>query len=75
MRSKARLIQSTDINITSCLLRSTEEKQYTESCERTSGKILRKLCEQKGAEIIGAEVCPDYIRKLVSVPSCLPYSI
>ena len=32
------------------------------------GEILRKLCEQKGAEIIEAEACPDYIHMLVSVP-------
>ena len=32
------------------------------------GEILRKLCEQKGAEIIEAEACPDHIHMLVSVP-------
>ena len=32
------------------------------------GEILRKLCEQKGAEIIEAEACPDHIHLLVSVP-------
>ena len=25
------------------------------------GKILRKLCEQKGVEIIEAELCPDHV--------------
>ena len=29
---------------------------------------MRKLCEQKGAEIIEAEACPDYIHMLVSIP-------
>jgi len=29
---------------------------------------LRKLCEQKGVEIIEAETCPDYIHMLVSIP-------
>ncbi len=32
------------------------------------GKILRKLCEQKGIEIIEAELCPDHIHMLVSIP-------
>ena len=29
------------------------------------GKILRKLCEQKGIEIIEAEACPDHIHMLI----------
>ena len=32
------------------------------------GQILRKLCEWKGVEIIEAEVCPDHIHILVSIP-------
>ena len=32
------------------------------------GKILRKLCENKGVEIIEAEACPDHIHMLVSIP-------
>ena len=32
------------------------------------GKILRKLCEQKGVNIIEAEACPDHIHMLISVP-------
>ena len=32
------------------------------------GKILRKLCEAKGVEIIEAEACPDHIQMLVSIP-------
>ena len=32
------------------------------------GRILRKLCEQKGVEIIEAEACPDHIHMLVSIP-------
>ena len=32
------------------------------------GKILRKLCEAKGIEIIEAECCPDHIHMLVSIP-------
>ena len=34
-------------------------------------EILRKLCEQKGVEIIEAEACPDHIHMLVSVPPYL----
>ncbi len=32
------------------------------------GMILRKLCEQKGIEIIEAEACPDHIHMLLSIP-------
>lgn len=32
------------------------------------GKILRHLCEMKGIEIIEAELCPDYVYMLVSIP-------
>ena len=31
------------------------------------GVILRRLCEQKGIEIIEAELCPDHIHMLVSI--------
>lgn len=32
------------------------------------GVILRKLCEQKGVEIIQAEACADHVHMLVSIP-------
>ena len=32
------------------------------------GRILRKLCEQKGVEIIEAELSPDHIHMLLSIP-------
>lgn len=32
------------------------------------GNILRRLCEQKGIEIIEAELCPDHVHMLVSIP-------
>ena len=32
------------------------------------GKILRQLCEWKGVESHEAEVCPDHIHMLVSIP-------
>lgn len=32
------------------------------------GAIIRKLCEQKGIDIIEAELCPDHIHMLVSIP-------
>lgn len=38
------------------------------------GKILRKLCEQKGVEIIEANLCPDHIHMLVSIPPKLSVS-
>ena len=32
------------------------------------GFILRKLCEQKGVEIIEAEICPDHVHMLLELP-------
>ena len=32
------------------------------------GEILRKLCEEKGVEIIEAKACPEHIHMLVSIP-------
>lgn len=32
------------------------------------GKILRQLCEWKGIEIIEAEMCPDHVHMLISIP-------
>ena len=32
------------------------------------GKILRKLCEYKGIEIIEAELCKDHVHMLISIP-------
>ncbi len=32
------------------------------------GKIIRQLCQQKGIEIIEAELCPDHIHMLVNIP-------
>ncbi len=32
------------------------------------GEIIRKLCEQKGVEIMEAEACKDHIHMLVSIP-------
>lgn len=43
-------------------------KEIYGKLKRDVGKILRKLCEQKGVEIIEAEACPDHIHMLVSIP-------
>jgi len=32
------------------------------------GKILRKLCEMKGVEIVEANACPDHIHMVVEIP-------
>ena len=33
-----------------------------------TGKILRQLYQQKGVEIIEAELCPDHIHMMLSIP-------
>ena len=44
------------------------EKEIYGQIKADIGKILRKLCEQKGVEIIEAQACPDHIHMLVSIP-------
>ena len=36
--------------------------------QKDIGEIIRKLCEQKGVEIIEAEACKNHIHLLVSIP-------
>lgn len=43
-------------------------KLFYQEKKREIGEILRRLCEWKQVEIIEAEVCPDHIHMLVSIP-------
>lgn len=45
-----------------------------DTIKKDIGLILRKLCDQKGVEIIEAEACPDHIHMLVSIPPKLSVS-
>ena len=36
--------------------------------KRDIGRILRQLCENKGVEILEAELCKDHVHMLVSIP-------
>lgn len=38
------------------------------------GEIFRKLCKEKGVEIIEAEACPNHVHMLVSIPPHLSIS-
>jgi len=42
-------------------------KEVYGKIKKDIGEILRKLCEQKGVEIIEAQACPDHIHMLVSI--------
>ena len=44
------------------------QKEIYGQLKKDIGEIIRKLCEQKGVEIIEAEACPDHIHMLVSIP-------
>ena len=46
-------------------------KEIYGQLRRDIGEILRKLCEQKGVEIIEAETCIDHIHMLVTIPPYL----
>ncbi len=43
-------------------------KVFYESKRLEVGAILRELCKWKDVEIIQAEVCPDHIHMMVSIP-------
>ena len=43
-------------------------KEIYGQLKKDIGEILRKLCAQKGVEIIEAEACTDHIHMLVSIP-------
>lgn len=54
-------------------IKSTAHSKYRRKeiygqLKKDIGEILRKLCQQKGVEIIEAEACPDHIHMLVSIP-------
>ena len=46
-------------------------KEIYGKIKKDIGEIIRKLCEQKGVEIIEAEACKDHICLLVSIPPYL----
>ena len=50
-------------------------KEIYGQLRRDIGEILRRLCEQKGVEIIEAEACPDHIHMLVSIPPYLSIAL
>ena len=43
-------------------------KEISGKLRKDIGEILRKLCEEKGVEIIEAKACPEHIHMLVSIP-------
>ena len=43
-------------------------KVFYEEKRQEIGAILRELCRWKGVEIIEAEVCPDHVHMLISIP-------
>ena len=49
-------------------------KIFYQEKKQEIGVILRRLCEWKQVEIIEAEVCPDHIHMLVSIPPKLSVS-
>ena len=56
------------MSISPCICAKYRGKEIYGQLRKDIGEILRKLCEQKGVEIIEGEVCPDHIHMLVSIP-------
>ncbi len=51
-----------------CFAPKYRRKEICGALRKDIGVILRKLCEQKNAEIIEAELCPEHVHMLVSIP-------
>ena len=51
-----------------------QKKRDIRSYKKDIGEILRKLCEAKKVEIIEAELCPDHVHMLVSIPPYISIS-
>ena len=51
-----------------CVHAEVQKKRNIWKLRKDIGEILRKLCQQKGVDIIEAEACPDHIHMLVSIP-------
>ena len=43
-------------------------KEFFGAKREAIGRILRQLCEWKGVEIHEAEICPDHVHMLASIP-------
>ena len=56
------------MSIPCCICTEVSPNGDLRRSEKDIGWILRKLCEQKGIEIIEAECCPDHIHMLISIP-------
>ena len=57
-----------ELQISSGICTKYRRMQIYGEIRKDIGVILRRLCEQKGIEIIEAELCPDHIHMLVSIP-------
>ena len=66
-------IQHREIQIPYCICCEIQKDEYNRTIKQDIGKILRQLCQQKGIEIIEAEICKDHIHMLISIP--LKYSV
>ena len=56
------------IQITIAFAPKYRRKAIYGKIKKDIGEIIRKLCEQKGVEIIEAEACKDHIHLLISIP-------
>ena len=61
------------MSIPYCICAEYRRMEIYGQIKQDIGVILRKLCQQKGIEIVEAEACPDHIHMLVSIP--LKYSV
>jgi len=56
------------MSIPYCICTQISQTGNIKEIKTDIGKILRKLCEQKGVNIIEAEACPDHIHMLIEIP-------
>jgi len=56
------------VSVSYSICTKIQKKRDIWKTEKNIGQIIRKLCEQKGVDIIEAEACKDHIHLLVSIP-------
>ena len=57
-----------EMSISYCIFTKVSAYDNIWGVKKDIGWILRKLCDEKGVEIIQAEACPDHNHMLVSMP-------
>ncbi len=62
------------MSVSHSICTEVQKKKIYGKLKKDIGEILRKLCVQKGVEIIEAETCADHMHMLVEYTTAYKYS-